>query len=106
MQRKGIERRNIVRQNSMPRDLPRFRDQIESRGRQRRHVQRLANVTRSLRSAGVLVDKSAASSEIEQRKAAYNGERAPAGDEPDGIHLLKAVHLSVALRRANGPLGC
>ena len=70
MQRKGIERRNIVRQDSMPRDLPRFRDQIEIRGRQRRHVQRLANVAGSVRAAGVLMDKRAASREIQQGNAA------------------------------------
>jgi hypothetical protein len=64
MQRKGIERRNIVRQSSVPRDLPRFRDQIKSRGRQRRHVQRLANMAGSVWAAGVLMDKCAASSEI------------------------------------------
>jgi hypothetical protein len=38
MQRKGIERRNIVRQRSMPGDLPCFRDQIQSRGCQRGHM--------------------------------------------------------------------
>jgi hypothetical protein len=64
MQRKGIERRHIVRQSSVPRDLPRFRDQIKSRGRQRRHVQRLANMAGSVWAAGVLMDKCAASSEI------------------------------------------
>jgi hypothetical protein len=64
MQRKGIERRNIVRQNSVPRNLPRFRDQIKSRRRQRRHVQRLANMAGSVWAAGVLMDECAASSEI------------------------------------------
>jgi hypothetical protein len=64
MQRKGIERRNIVRQDSMPRDLPRFGYQIKSRRRQSRHVQRLANMAGSVRAAGVLMDESAASSEI------------------------------------------
>ena len=70
MQRKGIKRRNIVRQNRVPRHLPRFRDQIESRGRQRRHMQRLANMAGSVRAAGVLMYESAASSEIQQRNAA------------------------------------
>jgi hypothetical protein len=64
MQRKGIEWRNIVRERSVPGDLPRFRDQIESRGRQRRHVQRLANVASSVRAASVLMDERAASREI------------------------------------------
>ena len=64
MQRKGIKRRNIVRERSMPGDLQCFRDQIESRGRQRRHVQRLANVASSVRAASVLMDERAASREI------------------------------------------
>ena len=73
MQRKGIERRNIVRQSSVPRDLPRFRDQIKSRGRQRRHVQRLANMAGGIWSAGVLVDVHAASGEIQKGHAAQKG---------------------------------
>ncbi len=73
MQRKGIERRNIVRQNSVPGDLPRFRDQIEGRKRQRRHVQRLANVASGFRTTSVLVDKDAASGEIQQSNAAKYG---------------------------------
>jgi hypothetical protein len=77
MQRKGIERRNIVRECSVPGNLPRFRDQSESRGRQRRHVQRLANVACSVRAASVLMDERAASREIQQRHAAQYGQRAP-----------------------------
>jgi len=69
MQRKGIERRNIVRQCSVPGDLPRFRDQSKSRRRQCRHMQRLANVASGVRAAGVLMDKGATSREIEQRHA-------------------------------------
>jgi len=70
VQRKGIEWRNIVRQNSVPGDLPRFRDQIESRKRQRRHVQRLANVASGFRTTSVLVDVRAASGEVQQGYAA------------------------------------
>ncbi len=65
MQRKRIERLNIVGKNSVPSDLPRFGDQIQGRGGQRRHVQRLANVAGSARPTGVLVDVCAASSEIQ-----------------------------------------
>ena len=70
MQRKGIERRNIVRQYSVPDDLPRFRDQIESRRRQRRHVQRLANVASGFRTTSVLVGVRAACGEVQQGHAA------------------------------------
>jgi hypothetical protein len=40
----------------MPIDLPRFRDQIQSGGRQRRHVEGLANVASSIRTTSVLMD--------------------------------------------------
>ena len=73
MKRKRIKRSSILRKNSVPGDLPRFRDQIESRRRQRRHVQRLANVTSGFRTTSVLVDVRPASGEIQQGHAAQNG---------------------------------
>ena len=82
MQRERIERRNIIRQRSVPSDLPRFGDQIQGRGRQRRHVQRLANVAGSLRTTGVLVRIRAAGGEVQQHDAAQDGERSFAGTEP------------------------
>jgi hypothetical protein len=54
----------------MPSYLPSFRDQLKRRGRQRRYVQRLANVAGSFRTTSVLVDKDAASSEIQEDHAA------------------------------------
>ncbi|HXN53870.1 MAG TPA: hypothetical protein VN943_18210 [Candidatus Acidoferrum sp.] len=54
----------------MPGDLPRFGNQIQGRSRQRRYVQRLANVAGSLRPTGVLVDKGAARGEIQQGNTA------------------------------------
>lgn len=57
----------------MPGDLPGFRNQIQRRDRQRRDVQRLANVAGSVRTAIVLVGEGAASSEIEQCYAAKYG---------------------------------
>jgi hypothetical protein len=65
-----IQRKNTIRQRSVPGDLPRFRDQIQGRSRQRRHVQGLANVAGSVRSAGVMVDERTASGEIQQGHAA------------------------------------
>ena len=69
MQRERIQRRSIFRKHGVPGDLPRFRNQIQGRGRQRRQVQRLANVAGSVRPAGVLVGKGAAD-EIQQSHAA------------------------------------
>jgi hypothetical protein len=54
----------------MPRDLPRFRDQIQSSSRQDRHVQDLADRANAIRPAAVLVDENAAASEIQQSNAA------------------------------------
>ena len=73
MQRERIQRRNIFRKHGVPGDLPRFGDQIQGRSRQRRHVQRLANVAGSVRPAGVLVNENAATGEIQQSHAAQYG---------------------------------
>jgi len=73
VRRKRIQGRNINRQRSVPSDLPRFGNQIERGGGQRRYVQRLANVAGSLRTAGVLVDESTAGREIQKHYAAEYG---------------------------------
>ena len=73
MKRERIEWGSIFRKNSMPGDLPRFRNQIQGRSGQRRHVQRLANVAGSVWPAGVLVNKNSATGEIQQSHAAQYG---------------------------------
>lgn len=73
MRRKGIQRRNVFKKNCVPCDLATFVDQVQRRGCQRRNVQGLANVTRRVRSAGMLVDEDAATGEIQQSNAAQNG---------------------------------
>ena len=80
----------------MPRDLPRFRAEIEIRSRQGRHVQRLTDRANAVRCTAVLVNKYAATGEIEQRNTAQDGQRALAGDKPDEIHVSKGAHDSVA----------
>jgi hypothetical protein len=70
MRRERIQRRNTIRQRSVPGYLPRFGDQIQRSSRQCRHVQRLANVAGRVRPAGVLMDERSASSEIQQGQAA------------------------------------
>jgi hypothetical protein len=70
MQGERIERRSILRKYGMPGDLTRFRNQIQGRRRQRRHVQRLANVAGGVRPTIVLVGESPASGEIQQSQAA------------------------------------
>jgi len=73
MQRERIQRRIVFRKYGVQGDLPRFRDQIQGRSRQRRHVQRLANVAGSVWPAGVLVHEDAATGEIQKRHAAQEG---------------------------------
>ena len=73
MQRERIQRRIVFRKNGVPGDLPHFRNQIQGRSRQGRHVQRLANMTGRVRPSGVLVDKDAASREVQESNAAQYG---------------------------------
>ncbi len=73
MERKGIKRGNIFQNNRVPSDLPGLRNQIYRRNRQGRHMQRLADMAGSCRGTVVLVGEGAASSEIQQRQAAYYG---------------------------------
>ena len=70
MRRKGIQGRNIFRKSYVPCDLASFVDQTQRRWCQRGNMQGLANVAGSVGSAGVLVDKAATSSEIQENKAA------------------------------------
>ncbi len=64
MRCEGVQRGGDCGRRSMPGDLPSLGDQIQRRGRQRRHVHRLANVAGGLRTTSVLVDKGAAACEI------------------------------------------
>jgi hypothetical protein len=70
MQGERIQRRNTIRQRSVPGDLLCFGDQIQRSGRQGRHVQGLANVAGSFRPTGVLMDERSASGEIQHGQAA------------------------------------
>jgi hypothetical protein len=70
MRRKGVLRRNVFRKDCVPRDLASFVDQVQRRRGQRWNVHGLANVASRVRSAGVLVNEDAASSEIQQSDAA------------------------------------
>ena len=69
MQRERIQRRSVFRKDRVPGDLPCFGDQVQRRSCQCRHVQGLANRAGSFRPTGVLMDKGAATGEIQQRHA-------------------------------------
>jgi hypothetical protein len=73
MRCKGVQRGGDCGRRSLPRDLPRLREQVDRSGRQCRHVQGLADRANAVRSAGVLVNKDTAGGEIQQSQAAQKG---------------------------------
>jgi hypothetical protein len=56
MQREGIAGRYVLRQGSIPSDDRSRAGKIQSRRRQRRHVQRLADMANRIGPTGVLVE--------------------------------------------------
>jgi hypothetical protein len=73
MRCKGIQRGNVFRKDCVPCDLASLVYQVQRRRRQGRNVQGLADVTRGVRSAGMLMDKDPATCEIQQSHAAEDG---------------------------------
>ncbi len=108
MERKGTRLSDMLRKRRMPGNLLRFRDQVQARGGQRGHVQRLANVASGLRTIRVVVEKCAASGKVQQRNAAHNRQRPPCATTPEDKSLQ--VHTPTPrvyhLRRTHPPVGC
>jgi hypothetical protein len=77
MKGKRIRRRSPLRKRILPGYLLRRRNDLRRRHRQRRHVQRLADVTSGLVAASVMVQERAAAGEVKQRQASENGQRSP-----------------------------
>jgi hypothetical protein len=73
MRCKGVQRGSNFGRLSLPRDLPRFRKKGKRSSRQGGHVQDLADRAKAIRSTRVLVDKDAATGEIQQCNAADYG---------------------------------
>lgn len=69
MQRKRIQRCRVFWKETVARSLFRFGNQGKRDSRQRGHVQRLANVTWRIGTAGVMVETRSAGKEIQQRGA-------------------------------------
>ncbi len=84
MERKGIRWSRVLRERGVPSDLLRLRNQVEGCGRQRRHVQRLANVASRVGVAGVMVERRARD-EVQQRQATQYSQRAPRTFVPENI---------------------
>jgi hypothetical protein len=76
MESERIRGSDTLRERFMPRNLLRRRNNLRWRHRQRRHVQRLADVTRGLVAASMMVQDRAAAGEVKQRQASENGQRA------------------------------
>ncbi len=92
MQREGIAWRGALRQRRKPRDHLRRADEIQPRSRQRRHVQRLADMAGSVGPIRMLVEERTARSEIEQRGASQQRQRAAHSHSPESSFLR--IHLS------------
>jgi len=75
MQGKGIACSRVVRERRVPGNRLRFRNQVEWRGRQRRQMQRLANVASRIRTICMLVQQSATRREKQQRGACKQRQR-------------------------------
>ena len=67
----------------MPSDLLRLMNQAKRCRRQRRHMQRLANVARGVGTRGGMAMKRRTSNEVQQRQTAQQGQRAPYIPLPD-----------------------
>ena len=92
MKRKGIRLSDMLRKRRMPRDLLGFWNQVQARGGQGGHVQRLANMTSCLRPIRMVMEKRAACGKVEQLHATQNRQRAPRAPMPEdrslGVHTL------------------
>lgn len=83
MERRGIRLSDVLRDRRMPCHLLRLGNQVQTRSRQGRHVQRLANVASCLRPIRMVVEKRAARGKVKQRHATQNCQRAPRTPVPE-----------------------
>jgi hypothetical protein len=107
MQGKGIACSRVVRERRVPGDWLRFRDQVEWRSRQRRQMQRLANVASRIRTICMLVQQSATRREKKQRGACKQRQRPANGYTSSfGPHHShgSTSHRSTFHSRCVGPL--
>jgi hypothetical protein len=96
MQREGIAWRYVLRQRRIPGDDLRPADEVQPGSRQRRHVQRLANMACRVWSIVVLVKDRSARSKIKQRGASQQCQRAAHNRSSEFAFLKK--HLSTLYR--------
>ena len=90
MQRKRIARSHMLRERKIRRNNLRCADEVERGCRKRRHVQRLANVARRVRTLGVFVQEAAARREIQKRSASQH--RQPPAHSCPSRHNFHQIH--------------
>ena len=104
MQREGIARRHVLRQRRKPGDNLKRAGKIQPGSRQRRHVQRLADMAGRIGPIRMLVEKGAARGEIKQRRTSYQRQRAAHHASPE--NRSPQIHLSTLyLITFDGPIG-
>ena len=87
VQRKGIARRRVLWQRSIPGDDLRRADEIKPGSSQRRHMQCLADVAGIVRSLGVGVGERSANREVQQRGASQHRQRTAHNGSPENSFL-------------------
>lgn len=105
MQRKRIARSCVLRERKMPGDELRRADQVKRGRRQRRHVQRLANMASRVRTLGMFVQEAAARREIQKRGASQqrhsSAHSCPSRHDSHQVHHT-AIYLSTMLSAGRG----
>ena len=92
MQRKGIAWRCVLRQRRIPGDDLRRADEVQPGGRQRGHVQRLADMAGVLRPIRMLVEERTARRKEQQGSAGHQRHRAAHSGSSENRFLQ--MHLS------------
>ena len=92
MQREGIAWRCVLRQRSIPGDDLGRADEVQPRGRQRRHVQRLAHMAGGIGPIRMFVEERAARRKIQQRRKGQQRQSA--------VHASSSENGSTRVHRA------
>ena len=94
----------MLRQRRKPRDHLRRADEIQPGSRQRRHVQRLADMAGRIGPIRMLVEERTARGKIDQRRTSYQRQRAAHLASPE--NRSPQIHLSTLyLITFDGPIG-
>ena len=107
MQTEGIAWRNVLWQRRIPGDEFRCAGKIKPRSRQRRHMQRLANMAGGIRPVRMLVQQRSARRKKEQRGAGQQRQALPhnCSSEQDSHRVHRTeIYLSTTRGGGRGPM--